>query len=275
MHARDKPLPILRATTRRERLERARHIADWILGHYSDAVVAIGIYGSTARGSDEPYSDLEMSVLMRSSPTPGRDERYVQGLKISVEFHTVGSVYRRLQRVDLTWPLCVDQFVSVLSLYDPEGHWPKLKLLVDQLPSGSFVQAIREGIVGELLENFAKLENARKRDDAPAMRWIAWNLAWDVAMISALMNRACFTSWSRTPDEILRLPSLLPAVKSLVEKFRNGDLRSAKGLHRCCEAAVRGVVQHVATLGVHVQVEPSLAGPPREQIGGGGPGSKR
>ena len=55
---------------RSRRLELARHIVDQIQDHYGDHVLAIGVYGSLARGTDGPYSDIEMHCTIHPVFSP-------------------------------------------------------------------------------------------------------------------------------------------------------------------------------------------------------------
>ena len=47
-----------------ERMQRAGEIYQQIAKHFKGRVQAAGIYGSLARGSDGPYSDIEMHVVL-------------------------------------------------------------------------------------------------------------------------------------------------------------------------------------------------------------------
>jgi kanamycin nucleotidyltransferase len=51
--------------THKARLALAYEIANQIHAHYGDTVLAIGLYGSLARGTDGPYSDIEMWCVLR------------------------------------------------------------------------------------------------------------------------------------------------------------------------------------------------------------------
>ncbi len=56
------PQPMERA----ERLRLAQAIADGVLEVHGEKLKAIGLYGSMARGTDGPYSDIEMFAVLRT-----------------------------------------------------------------------------------------------------------------------------------------------------------------------------------------------------------------
>jgi kanamycin nucleotidyltransferase len=51
--------------THTDRMALAERIARRLFELHGQAVLAIGVYGSTARGQDGPYSDLEMMAIVR------------------------------------------------------------------------------------------------------------------------------------------------------------------------------------------------------------------
>ena len=53
--------------THPERLERAQAIAAKLMQKYRGRILALGLYGSMARGTDGPYSDIEMHCVLSRS----------------------------------------------------------------------------------------------------------------------------------------------------------------------------------------------------------------
>ena len=52
--------------SRAERLALAQEIFERVLALQGDRLLAVGLYGSTARGTDGPYSDLEMLCVLNT-----------------------------------------------------------------------------------------------------------------------------------------------------------------------------------------------------------------
>jgi len=55
----------LRKLTHKDRLNIGRQISKRVLDKYGDDVLAVFICGSTSKGLDRPYSDLEMITVVR------------------------------------------------------------------------------------------------------------------------------------------------------------------------------------------------------------------
>src|SRR3990172_11166526 len=82
------------ARSHEERLAIADAISRRVHQAFSEKLLAIGIYGSTARGDDGPYSDLEMLVVLDSVGEDHTHEWLHDGLKAEVNF-AVGMHSRR------------------------------------------------------------------------------------------------------------------------------------------------------------------------------------
>ena len=49
-----------------DRVDLAGKLTERLLGKYGDGILLGGIYGSTAKGSDTKYSDLEMFFIIKN-----------------------------------------------------------------------------------------------------------------------------------------------------------------------------------------------------------------
>lgn len=58
--------------SRSERLQTCHEIAARLHEVYRDKILAIGIYGSVAKGTDGPFSDIEMFCVLSGTKRPRR-----------------------------------------------------------------------------------------------------------------------------------------------------------------------------------------------------------
>ncbi len=111
--------------------------------------------------------------------------------------------------MDITWPIRGGQFIGVLPLYDPTGYWSHLEQIAANIPTEVLAEALREAIVGEYLEHWAKFRNARLRGDDNFSRWAAWTLAWDAVQIVGLANSVYYPSLAAEQGIALQLAERL------------------------------------------------------------------
>lgn len=72
--------------THAQRLEMAEHIRKRVLETHAAAVLAIFVTSSTAKGLDQPFSDLEVTVVLRDgSDVPSKSYIY-RGILVEIEY---------------------------------------------------------------------------------------------------------------------------------------------------------------------------------------------
>lgn len=89
------------------------------------------------------------------------------------------------------WPLTHGPFFSPLSLYDPDGFFPKLKKAAESPTKEDFRRAINEVLVGEMCEFIGKLRKLPSRPegfDTVARMVMSGELAEPLKIVSACEN---------------------------------------------------------------------------------------
>ena len=94
-----------RPQSRERRLALARQIARRLAEVHGPALKAVGVYGSTARGTDGPYSDLEMWCVLRTTGEDYAHEWTTGPWKAEVDVYSADLILAEAARVDGRWPL--------------------------------------------------------------------------------------------------------------------------------------------------------------------------
>jgi len=158
---------------RTRRLELAREIAAQIQRHYGDQVLAIGVYGSVARGTDGPYSDVEMHCVLRGSGVDKCHEWSVGPWKAEVDVYSEDVILGWASEVDVDWSVTHGACTNVLPLYDPSGFFSRLRDVTFSRPDQVFQRVILDVIVGEIYERIGKIRNARAKKNDACMPYLA------------------------------------------------------------------------------------------------------
>ncbi len=147
--------------TQARRFELAGEIANRIQHHYHDRVLAIGVYGSVARGTDGPYLDTEMHRVLHGTNFETVHEWSAGDWKAEVNVYSEDVIVRWASEVDVDWPLTHGAYTEVLVMHDPTDFFSRLRDVVRQQPEQTFRQIIHGVIVGELYERIGKIRNTR------------------------------------------------------------------------------------------------------------------
>lgn len=234
---------------RTRRLALAREIAAQFQRHYGDQVLAIGVYGSLARGMDGPYSDVEMHCVLRGGGiercfewTAGPfDELRAGSWKAEVDVYSEDVLLRWASQVDGDWALTHRVCTDVWALYDPTGFFPRLRDVTLSQPDPVFEQVLHDVIVGELYELIGKIRNVRAAQYEACLAYLAVEFAEYGAFLVGLANRYLYTTSTRMFEESLVLPDRPAGYDGLCHMVMVGELADPAQIVEACETFWSGI----------------------------------
>jgi predicted nucleotidyltransferase len=91
-----------------QRMALTREISERLLAVHKDRVLAIGVYGSLAQGTDAPYSDIEMLCVLRTTGEERVYEWMPGPWKAEVNIYSRDRILEEAATVDERWPLTHD-----------------------------------------------------------------------------------------------------------------------------------------------------------------------
>jgi hypothetical protein len=237
--------PPLRMISHEQRLVVGRRICARILETFKEAVLAVLITGSTAKALDRPFSDLEMTTIVKDSlelPT----KYYVHdGLLVQIDYRQESEFLKSAREPGRDWPLGADECRNRIVLFERDGWTARLDEAVKENDATDFSDAVRFAAL-RMTESLAAVRNADFKDDLLDLRTRAFYMAWDTARVVYLLNRkyVITTSWywkqlfecSEQPRE-LRL--LVDIVAGFVNSRRQELVEAAERLWKETMVLVR------------------------------------
>lgn len=207
-----------------------------------DRVLAIGVYGSTGRSGDRPYSDLEMLCVV-----PGVEEiEYLywieDGLKISVDVMSPEEIVQSVQSVEENWPITGSEYTATMPLHDPTGFWASLKPIQDAIPDSEFKSKIRGVMLGYVFEYLCKLKNEHESGSYDNFAYIATEVAHCGTWLMGLHHRHLYRSNTSHLRECLSLPDRPAGLDQLLSLVMAGHLSDPEEVRESVERFWRGAV---------------------------------
>jgi kanamycin nucleotidyltransferase len=239
-----------RALSRTQRLEVVDSIVARLLDTYRGHVVAIGLYGSTGRGADRAYSDVEMFCVVDRT---GEDRRYewIQGDgKAEVELLGEDVIRRKAAVVDEGWPITHAEFAYPRRLLGDERFFDELRELVFAHPNETFAEAQRAIIVDELYEEMGKARNAASTGDCTKLASRACRVALMSALLLGLARRKIYTAAGLDLAESMQLRGRPDWYDELCRLVMSGELADSKRVALTIERHWRGVIEWIDSEGL-------------------------
>lgn len=224
-----------RAVTREERMKIAYIIANQLLVKYGTDVEAIGIYGSLARKTDGPFSDIEIKCILNSLEDGFSYEWTSGDWKAEVNLDNKENIVEEATTVEEDWPLTNGQFTTILPIYDPNGFFQELRQKASSVDNIVFKNAICKTLVEEMYEYIGKLRNITIQGPETFLPALAIKIATSGAMILGLHNKQHFTTAAQVLPEALVLSNRPPGFDKLCRLVMSGHLYDSNSILETCE----------------------------------------
>lgn len=203
-------------------------------------VVSVALYGSAARGTDGPYSDIEMICVVRDG-----DERDItwahEGWKAEVWLVSRTGFLHEAARLGPEWSLTHGAFVEAVPLYDPDRLCGRGRDLALGHSPEDFDGVMRELIVGHLYERIGKLRTLRNTGDLSAVPLVAAKICEAALCLIGLASRHLYASIATRLTDSLALADRPGGYDALAQLLIAGTLSDANVVTRACETLWSGI----------------------------------
>lgn len=246
-----------------ERWKLVEQIATQLQEHYGESLLALGVYGSLARGTDGPYSDIEMHCVIQGEGIDTSFEWSAGSWKAEVDVYSPDVILAQAAEVDGNWAITHGAFVVVQALYDPTSFFNQLSLAVFSQPQEVLHQRMEEVIVGEMYELVGKVRNAAAGGNISHLPHYCIKLAEWGACLLGLRHRKLYSTSGKLFEEALTLSDPPEGFASICQMAASGKLDDPQHILQLTNQFWLGVEAWATRQGL--QIETTLDDLLREQ----------
>jgi len=170
------------------RLELARGICSRLEERHPGALLLGGVYGSTARGTDTPWSDLELFLVARDGCGFPGAQRLFRGTAVACEVVEEAALRSALAAPTASWPMRMGVLSTLRVLTgDPElvREWLSLGRTV---PSAAFRAALAREAPGLVVESHGRMHSSLVRGDVDTVHVSAIEVLLEMRTGLCLLN---------------------------------------------------------------------------------------
>lgn len=222
-----------------DRLNLARTVASRLQEFYGPQLLFCALYGSLARDTDGPFSDVELFCALPAGPEPCQVYEWIEGgIKCKVRIYTQAALEEETAMVDAEWPLSHNKIFHHRLLAGSPGLLDRLRGLATGVSDAAFATAITRVYIAEVFELTAKLFNlCRTPGQTPgAVGPVLIRLLEQVAIIVGMAERTCFSTRAHMLNEAASRKTLPGAYPDLCALALDGRWRDTERVGRLVEA---------------------------------------
>ena len=176
-----------------ERMHLAQGICARVVAGHPGEVVLGGVYGSTARGTDTPWSDLEMLFVVRDGSAVQSKELVYCGIAVGYQVIARPELERRLTHPSREWPFWMG-VLSVLKVLsgDPEQVQAWLRL-GNAVPAVRFREVLEASLPGLVVESYGRILSCRERHNDRDIGCAVIEVLFEMREVLCLLNQRWVT----------------------------------------------------------------------------------
>ncbi len=213
-----------------QRLASARQIiADLFLQH-GPAILAVGIYGTTAIGLDGPFSDLDMTFITRTDISHESAVITRNGLLVNLDYQTWNESVAEANDPELagTW-------ADFLALHDPDGLFPALAAIAEALPDEEYAKAFARKLTDDVPAALGKIRNAVAAADRASFLSASQSFSEAICRAICLRNRRYITGQARLREMAKQLPLVPDGFGTLIDTISGAQPATDQDVYDAAE----------------------------------------
>ncbi|MDA4129674.1 MAG: nucleotidyltransferase domain-containing protein [Thaumarchaeota archaeon] len=192
-----------------------------LIKKYPSDVLATGVTGSVARGTDKKFSDVDFQVLVKENSRLNFHRFILNDSLFSVSARTRSSWLKELTEPNFLLPVVVGSLRSLHTFHDPGHHFVRLRCQSEKLPLSCWKNAVRQGLE-EIAEDFGRAKNGYLLHNWPIFEYYSRIVVLETALVDFSLNQKAVL----TETDLLDVDTYVKA--SQLAKLRSLDLTFKK-----------------------------------------------
>lgn len=168
----------------------ADKLTEMLLRKYGDEIILGGICGSTAKGTDTEYSDLELFFIVRNESKAKSLRFAYEGMPIGILVQKVANVEKDIEDVTHAWPLQMRRLFNLKITCGNESVLEDLRRTLRRIPEERFSDFIANH-TPICYEGLDKLKTVKTRGNTHETGLFVAEVLMDFMLLTAIFNREC------------------------------------------------------------------------------------
>jgi hypothetical protein len=176
-----------------KRIQLAQNLCARMVARHPGAILLGGVYGSTARGTDTQWSDLEMLFVVRDGSKVEGKEFLHRGTAIGYQVIEQGKLEELLTNPALKWPFWMGVLSVLKVLHGTPEQVQAWMQLGQSVPAERFRQALEASLPGLVVESYGRILSCRERGNTQDIGCAVIEVLFEMNQALCLLNQRWVT----------------------------------------------------------------------------------
>lgn len=174
---------------RRERRQLAEDLCARMAATYGDDLLVGGVYGSTARGTDTEWSDLELLFVVKDGCRAKGQHFLYRDIAVGYRVYTESELVGIVTQPTTKWPFHMGVLSVLQALVGDPNRVQDWLRLGEAVPDSRFRQALEEALPELVWESHGRILSCRERGNSSDILPSVIEVLFEMQTALCLLNR--------------------------------------------------------------------------------------
>lgn len=179
--------------TQPERRQLAQYLCDRMVSRYSEEILIGGLYGSTARGTDTPWSDLEMWFMVVDGCQAEAQHLLYQDIAVGYRVYQRSKLEEILASPSTRWPFHMGVLSELKVLYGEPRLVQDWIELGKSIPAERFIRELERILPDMVVESHGRIHSSILRGDKHTLFPHVFEVLFEMLTVLCLLNQRWVT----------------------------------------------------------------------------------
>jgi hypothetical protein len=177
----------------KERMSLAQQLSDRLVKKHRKGILICGLYGSTSKKTDTPYSDLELMIIATNrSRFKGKSLLY-KDIVVNYEVIKERQIKELVSKPGLRWPYYMGVLSIMKVLYGNQKYVDDLILKGKSIPEDNFRKKLQELLPSMVFESYGRILSCKDRSYYDDLYPSVIEVVMEMNLALCLLNRSWVT----------------------------------------------------------------------------------
>lgn len=179
--------------THKERWQLAQGLTQRMVAKYGEGILLGGVYGSTARGTDTLWSDLELWFVVRDGVAAHSQQLLYRAIASGYDVHLCSELERALTTPTSHWPFYMGVLTVLRVLHGDPGLVDRWLEMGRSAPAEGFRELLRTRLPGLVHESYGRILSCEARGNRHDVGAAVIEVLYEMKEALCLINRRFVT----------------------------------------------------------------------------------
>ncbi len=250
-------MDLIKTSTHKARMDLAEEIFCKIMHEKKNEILAVGLYGSMAKHTDTPFSDIEFDVIPKEEDVNYSVSHIYKGIKYEICYISKNILIQNIRNpANIDWPKTISASLTAKPFYDPTNTFEEFKKEYNKIIKADFTPFYKDLFVDGIYESMCKFIKAVKHGDMSSVRFYAYHYLFDEFIcFIAILNKTFINNAATRGVDSINMPINFNSYKVFARLLINGEVEKPDTLIESAFSVYKEIETFILSKNIKIETD--------------------